>query len=256
MLKIGTWNVNSLRVRLPHLLDWLEQASPDIFALQEIKVTDDQFPLAEIEQAGYKAVFSGQKTYNGVALISKQTGEDIITDLPGLDDPQRRVLGAKFGDVYILNLYVPNGSEVGSEKYDYKLNWLNHLQSLVRDLLEEHKHLALMGDFNIAPEDDDVHDPDEWQGKILVSDPERAQFQQLLAQGLSDCFHLFEHEEKSFSWWDYRAAAFRRNRGMRIDFILASQKLAENCKACHIDKAPRKLERPSDHTPVVAEFDL
>ncbi len=256
MLKISTWNVNSLRVRLPHLLDWLEQASPDIIALQEIKMTDDQFPITEIEQAGYKAVFSGEKTYNGVALISKQQGEDIITSLPGLDDPQRRILGAKFGDVYILNLYVPNGSEVGSEKYDYKLNWLNHLQNLVRDLLAQHKNLALMGDFNIAPADDDVYDPHEWRDKILVSDPERAQFQQLLAQGLSDCFRLFEQEEKSFSWWDYRAAAFRRNRGMRIDLILISQTLAENCKRCHIDKTPRRLERPSDHTPVVAEFDL
>lgn len=256
MLKIATWNVNSLRVRLPHLLDWLEECKPDVFGLQEIKMIDEQFPLEEIRQSGYQAIFSGQKTYNGVALISKQPAEEIITELPGLDDPQRRVLGAKFGDVYILNLYVPNGSEVDSEKYQYKLDWLNHLQDLVKDLLNMHEQLALMGDFNIAPKDEDVHDPDEWQGKVLVSDAERNHFQQLLDQGLNDCFRLFEQEEKRFSWWDYRAAAFRRNRGMRIDHILASQPLSEHCKQCYIDKAPRKLERPSDHTPVVAEFDL
>ncbi len=256
MFKIASWNVNSLRVRLPHVLDWLKDNPVDVLGLQELKMTNDQFPLEEIENAGYQALFNGQKTYNGVALLSKQTATDPITDLPQLDDPQRRVFGAKFADLYILNLYVPNGSEIGSEKYQYKLNWLTHLQSLVQELLTEHKQLAIMGDFNIAPHDEDVHDPEEWRDKVLVSKPEREQFETLLGHGLKDCFRLFDQEESPFTWWDYRAAGFRRNRGLRIDHILASTELGLTCKACYIDKTPRKLERPSDHTPIVAEFDL
>jgi exodeoxyribonuclease-3 len=256
MFRIATWNVNSLRVRLPQVLEWLNGENPDVLALQETKITDDEFPATEFQQAGYHAVFSGQKTYNGVATLSKLPATTIMTALPGYADTQKRVLCADINDVTVLNLYVPNGSEVGSDKYCYKLEWFSHLHHFVRDLLAANKKLLVLGDFNVAPEDRDVHDPQEWAGSVLVSEPERAEFRKLLAAGLCDTFRLFEQEDKSFSWWDYRAAAFRRNRGLRIDHILASPALAGLCRSCRIDKRPRKLERPSDHTPVIAEFDL
>jgi exodeoxyribonuclease-3 len=256
MFRIATWNVNSLRVRLPHVLDWLSSENPDVLALQETKLTDEDFPAEQFLQIGYQAIYSGQKTYNGVATLSKLPAKNIITALPHYEDTQKRVLCADIGDVTILNLYVPNGSEMGSAKYAYKLEWFSRLHPFVGDLLATGKKLVVLGDFNVAPEDRDVHDPEEWAGSVLVSEPERTEFRKLLSAGLSDTFRLFEQEEKSFSWWDYRAAAFRRNRGLRIDHILVNQALAEVCKACWIDKRPRTLERPSDHTPVIAEFDL
>lgn len=256
MTKLASWNVNSLKVRLPHVLDWLEREKPDLLALQETKTIDDNFPLDEIRTAGYDAIYSGQKTYNGVAILSrlKSPPADIVLDIPGLDDAQRRVLAATYNDLRLINLYVPNGSEVGSEKFDYKLNWLKKLHGWLKKQLVEYPRLAVVGDFNIAPQDIDVHDPEEWAGAVLCSEPERAAFQKLLKLGLYDSFRLFEQEEKSFSWWDYRAAAFRRNRGLRIDHLLISEALKDSCLASWIDKEPRKLERPSDHAPVVVEF--
>jgi exodeoxyribonuclease-3 len=259
-MKLASWNVNSLKVRLPHLLDWLVENQPDIVGLQETKTIDENFPLADIEAAGYKVAFAGQKTYNGVAVLARHEPADIITDLPGLDDPQRRVLGCTIphprGDVRFLNLYVPNGSEVGSEKYDYKLDWLDKLGAYVEQQLKEHERFVVVGDFNIAPDDRDVHDPEAWHERILCSTPERAALQRLTDLGLSDTFRLFEQEEGLFSWWDYRAAGFRRNLGLRIDLVLSSPALTRCCTASYVDKEPRKLERPSDHAPAVAEFDL
>jgi exodeoxyribonuclease III len=255
-MKIATWNVNSLKVRLPHVLDWLAVAAPDVLCLQETKLTDENFPADEIRAAGYHVVYSGQKTYNGVAIISRQVAGDVITDITGLEDPQRRILGATITGVRVLNLYVVNGQEVGSEKYDHKLRWLDKVADYVAGQLKEHERFITLGDFNIAPEDRDVYDPEAWHERILCSTPERAALQKLLGLGLNDVFRRFEQEEGSFSWWDYRAAAFRRNLGLRIDLILASNALADACTACTIDKEPRRLERPSDHAPVVAEFSL
>jgi exodeoxyribonuclease-3 len=255
-MKIATWNVNSLRTRLGHLLDWLAAEAPDVVGLQETKTVDEAFPQEAIAAAGYRAAFAGQKTYNGVALLSREPAEQVVTDLPGLDDPQRRVLGATVGGVRVLNLYVPNGAEVGSEKYAYKLDWLAHLIVYASEQLAAYPRLVLMGDFNIAPEDRDVHDPAAWEGQVLVSQPERSAFRRLLEAGLSDTFRLFEQEEGSFSWWDYRQGAFRRNMGLRIDHILASAPLAAACTACRVDKGPRRLQRPSDHAPVMADFAL
>lgn len=256
MFKVATWNVNSLRVRLPQVLDWLVQEQPDLLALQETKVADPEFPVDSFKEAGYRSYCSGQKTYNGVATLSKQAGEVILTELPGFEDPQRRVLGVRYGALTVVNVYVPNGSEVGSEKYDYKLRWLKYLKAYVEQLLHETVQVLLLGDFNIAPEDRDVHDPNAWEGKVLVSAPERASFQALLAAGLKDAFRLFAQEAGSFSWWDYRGGCFRRNQGLRIDLILTSLPLAARCAACWIDKGPRHKIQPSDHTPVVAGFDL
>ncbi len=257
-MKIASWNVNSLNVRLPQVLQWLETAQPDLLGLQETKLTDDKFPQAEIEAAGYDVIFSGQKTYNGVAVLSRTQEQptDIVTDLPGLDDPQRRVLGATYGDVRFLNLYVPNGQEVGSDKYAYKLDWLAKLAAYVESQLKQYPKFVMVGDFNIAPEDRDVHDPAAWAGSVLCSEPEREAFQGLLKLGLADTFRQFEQEESSFSWWDYRQAAFRRNLGLRIDHVLASEAMAKRCTASIVDKEPRRWERPSDHAPVVAEFEL
>ena len=256
MLKIATWNVNSLRVRLDHVLEWLQVQAPDILALQETKLVDENFPEEMFINIGYRAVFSGQKTYNGVAVISKQPATDVLTDFPSYPDPQRRVLFANFNKLSVLNLYVPNGAEIGSEKYNYKLEWLTHMQSFVETILQRDKHLVILGDFNIAPADEDVHDPEEWQDRVLVSDPERAHFFQLLDKGMVDCYRHLNKDDREFSWWDYRAASFRRNRGLRIDHILASSSLSQYCHSCVIDKNPRALEKPSDHTPVVAEFDI
>lgn len=256
MLRIATWNVNSLRVRLPHVLQWLESEQPDILALQETKLTDENFPVEEIRNAGYHVSFSGQKTYNGVATLSKTETANVLTDFPGFDDPQRRILCTTIDNVTILNLYIPNGSEVDSDKYRYKLEWLAHLQKFTASLVNKYENVVLLGDFNIAPEDRDVHDPVAWEGKVLVSPSERVAFQSLLKNSLVDCFRIFQQEDYSFSWWDYRAGSYPRNLGLRIDHILATDTLAELCTACRIDITPRGLERPSDHTPVIAEFDI
>lgn len=253
-MKIATWNVNSLKVRLPQVLDWLAANAPDVLCLQETKLMDDNFPAGDIEAAGYHAVYAGEKTYNGVAVISRQAVTDILTDPPGVDDGQRRVLAVTCNTVRILNLYVVNGQEVGSDKYAWKLEWLSRVSRYIDAQLREHEHVVVLGDFNIAPEDRDVHDPAAWHERILCSTPERQALGAMLNLGLVDTFRLFEQEENSFSWWDYRAAAFRRNLGLRIDLILASRPLAASCTACRIDKDPRRLQRPSDHAPVIAEF--
>ena len=254
-MKIATWNVNSLNVRLPQVLAWLAEVQPDVLALQETKLVDEKFPVAEIAAAGYQAVFSGQKTYNGVALLSKQPPAEVIKDFPGLDDVQRRVVAGLYGDVRVLNLYIPNGESVDSDKYQYKLGWLDKLAAFVAAEIKRYPKLVVVGDFNIAPEERDVHDPQLWEGKVLFSAPEREAFQRLLAVGMCDTFRLFEQAEQQFSWWDYRMNAFRRNMGLRIDHILASTSLCEQCRSCAIDKASRKNERPSDHAPVIAEFE-
>ena len=255
-MKIATWNVNSLRVRLPHLLDWAREARPDVIALQETKVDDDHFPAEAIAAGGYSAAWAGQKTYNGVAVLAHAAPEEVVTDVAGLDDPDRRILAATVAGVRVLNLYVVNGRQVGDPKYDYKLRWLEALTGFVRAELERFERLVVLGDFNVAPEDRDVHDPDAWREKILCSTPEREALARLLDVGLCDTFRLFEQEEASFTWWDYRAGGFRRNLGLRIDLILASRAMAERCTACRIDKTPRRWPRPSDHTPVVAEFEV
>lgn len=254
VLKIASWNVNSLNVRLPHVLAWCDVARPDILALQETKLTDDRFPADELLEAGYHSVYSGQKTYNGVAILSREPATDIVTDIDGLDDPQRRILGATIGDVRILDLYVVNGSEVGSEKFAYKMHWLEQVTKWIAAEMQRHDRLIVLGDFNIAPDDRDVHDPESWNGKILCSPQEREALQKILDLGLSDTFRQFEQEEKIWSWWDYRMAAFRRNMGLRIDLVLASAALAKVCSAAYVDKEPRRQERPSDHAPAIAEF--
>lgn len=253
-MKIATWNVNSLKVRLPHVLNWLAREVPDVLALQETKTEDAGFPLAAIEAAGYTAVYSGQKTYNGVAVLTRKPVLDVVTDLPGLDDPQRRILAVAVDDWRIVDLYVPNGSEVGSDKYAYKLDWLARVHDWLKDEVRRYPRLVVLGDFNIAPEDRDVHDPDAWREKILCSTPERQALHAWQALGLQDAFRRFEQPEQSFTWWDYRMNGFRRNLGLRIDHILVSAELAEICTGCRIDVEPRRLERPSDHAPVVAEF--
>ncbi len=253
-MKLATWNVNSLNVRLPHVLDWLAANQPDVLCLQETKLEDGKFPVAAVEDAGYRVVFSGQKTYNGVAIISKQDGADAIAAIPGFEDEQKRILALTLGNVRVVCAYIPNGQAVDSDKYHYKLRWLKAMTDWLQEELARYPKLALLGDYNIAPEDRDCHDPAAWVGQVLVSEPEREAFRKLQSLGLQDAFRLFEQEEKSFSWWDYRMMGFRRNLGMRIDHILLTPELASRCKACWIDKAPRKLERPSDHTPVVAEI--
>jgi len=246
--------VNSLKVRLPHVLDWLAQEQPDALCLQETKTEDKGFPFAELEAAGYSAIHNGQKTYNGVAILSRHPLSDVQRDIPGFADEQKRIIAATVNGVRLVCAYIPNGSEVGSEKYDYKLRWLDALTTWLKDELSRHPKLALLGDYNIAPDDRDVHDPVAWKDKILCSAAERGAFQGLLDLGLKDSFRLFDQAGQSFSWWDYRAAGFRRNAGLRIDHILLSAPLAQQCTSSTIDKAPRKLERPSDHAPVLVEI--
>jgi exodeoxyribonuclease-3 len=253
-MKIATWNVNSLRVRLPHLLDWLAAAQPDVVGLQELKCTDDKFPFAELEAAGYHAAANGQKTYNGVAILSRHPITDVSRDIPGFADEQKRVIAATVNGVRVINVYVVNGQDLGTEKYAYKLRWLAALQGYVGGEMAVHSRLAVTGDFNIAPAAEDTHDPAIWEGKILCSEPEREAFRALLALGLKDSFRLFPQAPQSFTWWDYRQAGFRRNLGLRIDHVLVSEALAPACRGCVVDLAPRKLERPSDHAPVLAEF--
>jgi exodeoxyribonuclease-3 len=255
-VRIATWNVNSLRVRLPQLLEWLAGSAPEVLALQETKLTDDAFPAAELLAAGYHSVCSGQKTYNGVAILARSTPTEVVCDMPGYDDPQRRVLAASIGALRVIDLYVPNGQSVGSDKFHYKLGWLRALRKWLRAELAAHPQLVVLGDFNIAPEDRDVHDPAAWAGSVQVSAEEREALRDTLALGLIDVFRRFEQAPQSFSWWDYRAGAFRRNHGLRIDLVLASAALAEHCTACQIDREPRRVERASDHTPVIASFDI
>lgn len=253
-MRIASWNVNSLTVRLPQVLAWIEAHSPDVLGLQETKLIDEAFPVAAIRELGYEVSFSGQRTYNGVALLSRAPQSDVITALGGLNDPQRRVLAATIGDVRVLNLYVPNGQSVGSEKYAYKLDWLEILRLHLEKELAQHSRVIAMGDFNIAPDDRDVHDPAEWAGKVLCSEPERTALARLFDVGLVDTFRLFEQPDGVYSWWDYRMGAFRRKRGLRIDLILASGALAGQCSHSWVDIEPRRNERPSDHAPVVADF--
>ena len=253
-MKIASWNVNSLKVRLPHLRDWLASAQPDVVALQETKTEDAKFPADEIAALGYECVFSGQKTYNGVALLARAAPRDVVTDIAGLDDPQRRILVGTVGDVRVANLYVVNGQEVGSEKYQYKLRWLARVREFLAAEMQQHPNLVVLGDFNIAPDDRDVHDPASWHEQILCSTPERAALKAILDIGLHDSFRLFESDGGHFSWWDYRQGAFRRNLGLRIDLILASEALRARCRASTIDRTPRTWERASDHTPVLLEL--
>ena len=251
-MKLATWNVNSLSVRLPQLLDWLAAATPDIVVLQETKLTDDKFPADALQAAGYDCAWFGQKTYNGVALLARSglSITEVTRNIPGLDDPQARVIAATVGGLRIVGAYFPNGQAPDSEKFGYKRAWLAALQRWLAQELDAHPALALMGDFNIAPEDRDVHDPVAWAGQIHCTDEERAAFRALLDLGLSDAFRLFEQPERSWSWWDYRNLAFRRNQGLRIDHILLSAPLAARASACGIDRGPRRNERPSDHAPV------
>ena len=253
-MKIATWNVNSLKVRLPHLREWLSMAAPDVVALQETKTEDANFPADEIAALGYRCVFSGQKTYNGVAILSRESPRDIVTDIPGLDDPQRRILIATVGDVRVADLYVVNGQEVGSGKFAYKLDWLAKVRAFLTAEIRRYPNLVVLGDFNIAPDDRDVHDPAAWHEQILCSTPERDALKSVLGLGLHDSFRLFEPDAGHFSWWDYRQAAFRRNLGLRIDLILASDALRARCRASVIDRTPRTWERPSDHAPAILEL--
>lgn len=254
-MKIATWNVNSLNVRMPHLKQWLGDAQPDIVALQETKLEDAKFPDTEIAALGYRCVFSGQKTYNGVALLARHDMPvDIVTDVAGLDDPQRRILIASVGDLRIANLYVVNGQAVGSEKYAYKLNWLARVTEHLANEAAKHPNLVVLGDFNIAPEDRDVHDPAAWKDQILCSEPEREALRRLLGLGLVDSFREFHQNDGAFSWWDYRQAAFRRNLGLRIDLVLASPNLRPRMTGASIDLEPRRWDRPSDHAPALLEL--
>ena len=254
-MKIATWNVNSMKVRLPHVLEWLAANGPDVLVLQEIKQLTEAFPADDLREAGYESLANGQKTYNGVAVVSRQTPEDPVLELPGFDDPQRRVLATTINGVRVVNLYVPNGQAVGSEKYEYKLAWLACLREFLRDELSRHERLVVLGDFNIAPADEDVYDAEKWGDAILCSPLERKALGELLDLGLTDVFREFDQPEKSFSWWDYRAAGFRRNAGLRIDLILSSEAMTARCTGSYVDKEPRAWDRPSDHAPVIAEFD-
>ncbi|MDH3788799.1 MAG: exodeoxyribonuclease III [Xanthomonadales bacterium] len=254
-MKIASWNVNSLNVRLPHVLAWCDAAQPDVLALQETKLPDDRFPAEELKSAGYHSIYSGQKTYNGVAVLSRQQASDPITDIPGLDDPQRRILAVTVGDIRIIDLYVVNGSEVGSEKFGYKLHWLDKVTEWIGTEMQQHDKVVVLGDFNIAPDDRDVYDPAAWEEKILCSTPERDALKRILGLGLIDTFRLFDQEERIWSWWDYRMNMFRRKLGLRIDLVLASSAMTECCTASYIDIEPRRQERPSDHAPAIAEFD-
>ena len=253
-MKLAAWNVNSLKVRLPHLLDWLAADRPDVVCLQELKLEDEKFPVTEIERAGYQAAYSGQKTYNGVAILAREIPDSVEFGIAGLEDPQRRVISATVGDVRLVCAYVPNGQSLDSEKYQYKLGWLKSFTGWLREELKTYPAMAVLGDFNIAPEDRDVHDPKAWEGQVLVSPAERAAFQDLLALGFRDSFRLFDQPEKSFSWWDYRMNAFKRNLGLRIDHVLLSAPLVARCTSSRILTDLRKLERPSDHAPVIAEL--
>jgi exodeoxyribonuclease III len=253
-MKLATWNVNSLNVRLPRLLAWLAAEQPDIIGLQETKLEDARFPAMEIAATGYQAIFYGQKTYNGVAILSRIPAADIRPDMPEFPDDHKRVLAASVGGIRFVCFYVPNGQSLESDKYQYKLRWLAAATAYLHAEMAAHPRLAVVGDMNIAPEDRDVHDPDLWRGQVLASDAERAAYRDWLALGLVDAFRLFDQPAKTFSWWDYRQLAFPKNMGLRIDHILLSPALAATCTACRIDRQARKGEKPSDHAPVIAEL--
>ena len=254
-MKLASWNVNSLNVRLPHVLQWSAGAMPDVLCLQETKLEDAKFPVAALEAAGYQCAFSGQKTYNGVAILARAPITEVVHGIAGFDDPQRRILSASVGDVRVVNLYVVNGQSVGSEKYAYKLDWFARVTAYLEEELRRHPRLVVMGDFNIAPDDRDVHDPGAWHEQVLCSTPEREALERMQALGVADSFRLFTQDSGHYSWWDYRQAAFRRNLGLRIDLILVSDALRAACRAASIDREPRTWERASDHTPVLLEID-
>ena len=261
-MKIASWNVNSLRVRIDHVKDWLEQNQPDLLCLQELKMPDEEFPSQALEECGYYSASTGQKTYNGVAIISKKPLQNVVTDLPDFEDPQRRYIAGDYpindnGDTLrIVNVYVPNGQALDSDKFIYKRAWFAKLQAAMRNTLNENSNTVLVGDFNITPSDLDVHDPKKWNGSIHCSDIERLMLQKLMSEGLFDTFRNFNSNGDTFSWWDYRGAGYRANEGLRIDLILSSSAMLDAAHNCIIDETPRKLERPSDHTPVVAEYTL
>jgi len=255
-MRIASWNVNSLKVRLPQVLDWLARQQPDALCLQELKLEDPAFPKSALEAAGYSCAYSGQKTYNGVAILARLQPENVVCGIEGFDDPQRRVISADIAGVRVVCAYVPNGQSVDSDKYRYKLGWLTAFCAWLERELARYPRLAVLGDYNIAPEDRDVHDPKAWEGQVLVSEAERDAFRRLEALGFRDSFRLFEQPEKAYTWWDYRMNGFKRNLGLRIDHILLSPELAARCTACSIDLEPRRNERPSDHAPVLAELNL
>ena len=253
-MKIATWNVNSLNVRLPQLVDWLKLRAPDVVALQETKLEDARFPEDALLELGYRSVYAGQKTYKGVAILARELPREVQVGIPGFDDEQKRVLAATVGDLRIVDLYVVNGKAVGDPKYDYKLRWLNAVHDWLAEEIKRYPKLVVLGDFNIAPDDRDVHDPLLWREQVLCSTPEREAFKRILTLGLHDSLRLSNQEGGLFSWWDYRAAAFRRNLGLRIDLILLSDALTGNCISSEIDREPRRWERPSDHAPVWVEL--
>ena len=259
-MQLATWNVNSLAVRLPQVLDWLAANPVDLLCLQELKLTDDKFPHDALQAAGYTAAAFGQKTYNGVAILSRHPLRDVVRNITGLQDEQSRVIAATVdapgGPLRVVNGYFVNGQAPGTDKFTYKMGWLDGLQAMLRNELQAHPRLALLGDFNITADDRDSYDPEGLRETIHHTSEERTHFQALLALGLSDAFRMFEQPEKSYSWWDYRDFGFRRNRGLRIDHILVSEALKPLVTACTIDKLPRKNERPSDHTPVVVDLSL
>jgi exodeoxyribonuclease-3 len=255
-MKLATWNVNSLKVRLPQVLDFLAVHKPAVLCLQETKMEDANFPVMEINAAGYQAVFSGQKTYNGVAILSSRAPQEVTMGIADFDDPQKRVISAVIDSVRVICVYIPNGESVTSLKYGYKLDWLRRLNACLRLELEKYPRLAILGDYNIAPEDRDVHDPKLWEGKVLFSEPEKAAFNELVALGLCDSFRLFDQPEKSFTWWDYRTNGFKRGLGLRIDHILLSDELAKYCRSCAIERDRRAYDRPSDHAPVMVEIEI
>ncbi|HET9023752.1 MAG TPA: exodeoxyribonuclease III [Burkholderiaceae bacterium] len=254
-MTLATWNVNSLKVRLQHLLDWLGTHSVDVVGLQETKLPDDKFPVDSLREAGYESVFSGQKTYNGVAILTRRATvgapTEVQANLPNFPDEQKRLIAATVAGVRVVCCYFPNGQAVGSEKYDYKLRWIAALNQWLREELVRWPQLALLGDYNVAPEDRDVHDPKMWEGQVLFSEPEKQAFRELVALGLVDSFRMFDQPERSYTWWDYRMLAFRRKMGLRIDHILLSKALSTRCSRCSIDVEPRRLEQPSDHAPVI-----
>jgi exodeoxyribonuclease-3 len=254
-MRLATWNVNSLKVRLPHLLQWLERAKPDIACLQETKTEDESFPLLELQAAGYQTVYCGQKAYNGVAILARSRPGKVQHGIPKFPDDPKRVIAATVEELRVVCLYAPNGQAVGSDKYEYKLRWYEAASAWLSEEVRNYPRLAVLGDLNVAPEDRDVHDPKRWEGQIHVSPAERAAMRRLIDEvGLVDAFRLFPQPDKEFSWWDYRLGAFQRNWGLRIDHILLSPALAKRCTGCTIDKSPRRLERPSDHAPVIAEL--
>jgi exodeoxyribonuclease-3 len=255
-MKLATWNINSLNVRLPHVLDWLGKHQPDVLCLQETKVEDAKFPAAALKEAGFESVYCGQKTYNGVALLSREPATDVVKGIGGYEDTQQRVLSATVSGVRVVCVYVPNGESLGSPKFQYKMGWMEALRLWLKQELVTHPKLAVAGDYNVAPEARDVHDPAVWENKIHFTEPERKALHALFGIGFTDAFRLFEQPERSYTWWDYRMMAFRRKMGLRIDHILLSPALAPLCTACTIDIEPRRLERPSDHAPVMAELSV